>query len=201
MLPPRRTAAFEAFVAPARGRPALWRLGLGLALTAVVWAAVTAPILLLPPRTAEQAVLLMYLFGFGGMILGVGLAVRLLGRRRFSGLFGPAGFEPRGFLAAAAVMAGLAAVSVVVWLLVAGPARRTDVLSVGGLAAAGAAGGLRAERRRGAGVPRLPAAGAGGAVPVGGGVVAGAVGCCSGSCTGTRRSSGRTPGWRWPRRR
>jgi membrane protease YdiL (CAAX protease family) len=131
-LPPARTAAFEAFVAPARGRPALWRLGLGLALIAAVWAAVTVAMLpvvpLLPPRRAEQAVLVMYLFGFGGMILGVGLAVRLLGRRRFAGLFGPAGFEPRPFLVAAAVMAGLAAVSVVVWLLVAGPARRTGIL-------------------------------------------------------------------------
>jgi membrane protease YdiL (CAAX protease family) len=129
-----RTAAFEAFVAPARGRPEVWRLLLGLALTAVVWAAVNAAMLLpllplLPPQGAEQAVLVLFLFGFAGMVLGVWLAVRLLGRRRFASLFGPAGFEPRRFLAGAGVMAALAAVSVAVWLMVAGTVRRTDLAS------------------------------------------------------------------------
>ena len=163
-------------MAPARGRPELWRLGLGLALTAAAWAAVTAPILLLPPRTAEQAVLVLYLFGFAGMILGVGARGAAAGSAAVSGLFGPAGFEPRRFLvggggdggARGGLGRGLAAGGGT------GAADRRP--PVGGLAAAGAAGGLRAERRRGAGVPRLPAAGAGGAVPVGAGVVAGAVG-------------------------
>lgn len=132
-LPPPRTAAFEAFVAPARGRPALWRLGLGLAVVGVVWAAVNVAMLplvpRLPPRTVAQAVLVLYLLGFAGMALGVWLAVRLVGRRRFAGLFGPAGFEPRRFLAGAAVMAGLAAVSLLAWMLLGAPVRRTGVLA------------------------------------------------------------------------
>ncbi len=131
ILPPARTAAFEAFVAPARERPALWRLVLGLGVIAVVWAAVNVAMLplvpRLPPALADRAVLVLYLLGFMGMILGVWTAVRLFHRRRFAGLFGPEGVRLRPFLAGAGVMGVIAAVSVTGWLALAPPMRQTGV--------------------------------------------------------------------------
>ena len=62
--PPPRSPAFEAFVAPARARPQLWRLVLGLGVVALLWAAVTVALLRLAPEAAaapaERVVLVAY---------------------------------------------------------------------------------------------------------------------------------------------
>jgi membrane protease YdiL (CAAX protease family) len=128
ILPPTRTAAFEAFVAPARARPALWRLVLGLAVIGVVWAAVNLALLpllpRLPPAVVGRALLVLYLFGFAGMVLGLWLALRLLQRRSFASLFGPAGFEPRPFGIGVAVIVAVGAVSALPALVLAPPFRQ-----------------------------------------------------------------------------
>ena len=50
---PDRSPAFEAFVAPAKARPELWRLVLGCLLAAAVWLGSAAGLLLLASRLAS----------------------------------------------------------------------------------------------------------------------------------------------------
>ncbi len=130
-LLPGRTAAFEAFVAPARAQPAVWRLCAGFVLVAAVWLALSAALLplvpLLPEGAERRGVLVLYLAGFGGMILGVGLAVRLLQRRRLATLIGPAGFRPGRFGLGVAAIVAVGAVSVLPVLILAPPVRQASV--------------------------------------------------------------------------
>ncbi|WP_424990332.1 lysostaphin resistance A-like protein [Fluviibacterium sp. S390] len=102
-LPPR----FAAMIAPARARPALWRLAPGLLLLAVVylglnaaiWAAYglsagwdRAEMLLAKLAVASTpATALILLASFAPMALGAALAARLMHRRPLRSLTGPGG--------------------------------------------------------------------------------------------------------------
>jgi hypothetical protein len=69
-LAPARTARFEAYVAPARVRPALWRLLLGTTLAALAWlGSVLLVFGLLDPGASGRAALLLYLASFAGLSL------------------------------------------------------------------------------------------------------------------------------------
>lgn len=124
---------FERYVAPARRRPALWRLGLGVALVVVAsiayvivldqlaWQALGGEAYFLWSRrveTGEHPVSVLALLAmFGGLFLGTLLASRLLHGRGPGALLGPAGRTARDFgIAVAAVMAVYAA-SGVIWAL------------------------------------------------------------------------------------
>jgi hypothetical protein len=117
----RRSDAFEAWVAPARARPELWRLLLGLALAATLWAA--AVVAAGAAATGPRGALLGYLFAFAGLAAGAALAARLLHRRGVASLIGPRGFRPRGFLAGAAVVLAIAAATIGPGLALAGAER------------------------------------------------------------------------------
>jgi membrane protease YdiL (CAAX protease family) len=105
---PGRTARFEAFVAPARAAPALWRLGAGAGLAGALWMAVAIGIGSVWPWAGPRAVLVLYLASFVGLAAGLALAVRLLHRRAPRTLIGPAGFSGRGFALGMAVIAVVA---------------------------------------------------------------------------------------------
>jgi membrane protease YdiL (CAAX protease family) len=98
---------FEAFVAPARAQPALWRLALGTLLAAAAWIALTAVLLPLAVRHGADGrmVLLGFLASFAALVLGLAVAARLLQRRHLASLLGPGGFRPRQFALGIAVMA------------------------------------------------------------------------------------------------
>ena len=114
--PPDR---FARFVAPARARPALWRLGVGCVVAVAVYLGlnlgVSAGLAALAgpgaaqgwgARLAEAATpgaTLVLLATFLPMALGVILAARLLHRRNAGSLFGPAGATARGFALGAGV--------------------------------------------------------------------------------------------------
>lgn len=129
-----RPAAFDAFVAPARARPGLWRLALGLALAAALWFGTALILFRLAPRfdVGPRGVLLLYLASFAGLALGVALAARLLHRRSPLSLIGPGGMRRRAFAAGVGVVAaaGLATGAL-------GAALAPPVLQVGPLAWAG----------------------------------------------------------------
>ena len=124
-------APFDAFVAPARRRPALWRLALGVVAVAGIWlGAVVAA--LLPAYLASEipegdawadrviegddpvAVLAM-LATFAGPFAGVLLVARLLHGRAPGTLVGPARRAARDFARMAVVVAGAYAVSLALW--------------------------------------------------------------------------------------
>jgi len=115
---PRHPPPFDAFVAPARGRVQLWRLGGGLAVIFAVHFAVAAGVFallvrLVPPGrlTAETIgdtplVMTLLLFSFAGLALGTWGAVRLLHRRGLASLIGHGPTALRHFvLGAGALMA------------------------------------------------------------------------------------------------
>ena len=109
---PEGRARFEAWVAPARAAPQLWRLIAGIGLAIVFWTAAFALALLVPQaRQSEAGVLIAYLASFAGMILGIAIAVRWLQRRPPRTLIGPDGLRPRAFAAGALVAAVLGAIS------------------------------------------------------------------------------------------
>lgn len=123
---PLRGSAFEAFVAPARRRPGLWRLMLGLALALLIWLATVAgaamaarafgPDLAALSRDAAPAeALLIYLASFVGLMVGVFCAAGL-GLRRPGELIGPGGFNARRFGAGALFVLSLVAVSLLLWV-------------------------------------------------------------------------------------
>lgn len=120
----RAAARFEAWAAPARARPELWRLALGLLLVASVWVGAVAAVGIATRGAGSRLVILGYLASFGGMILGAGLAARLLHGRGFASLFGPGGFKPTAFAAGAAVVAGIVAVTALPAALIDAPERR-----------------------------------------------------------------------------
>ncbi|WP_102110180.1 CPBP family intramembrane glutamic endopeptidase [Oceaniglobus roseus] len=124
--------AFEDFVAPARARPQLWRLVLGVLLTAacaMLWVVVLLGAVWLGGEggramdlAAELAepvtpgVTLILLATFLGMALGPMLAARLLHRRRAGTLFGPGDLLCRDFAVAAATVLAIYGTSTAVWL-------------------------------------------------------------------------------------
>lgn len=129
--------AFETFVAPARARPALWRLILGLALAVAVYAAIVALIfaavwllVVREPATASFEILLggdtplsmlTVLATFSGMAAGVMLSARYLQKRRPGTLFGPRVRTLRHFVIASGTVLALLALSVGGWALFADP--------------------------------------------------------------------------------
>lgn len=128
--------AFESFVAPARARPALWRLALGAILAAVIylagsfgallalWAATASGTDFLAwsaqvaqPATPEATFLVLFA-SFPFMALGVFLAARLLHARTPATLFGRAPVVLRHFAVGMAVVFGLTAITLLPVLLV-----------------------------------------------------------------------------------
>ncbi|SDW08320.1 CPBP family intramembrane glutamic endopeptidase [Roseicitreum antarcticum] len=115
---------FAAYVQPARQRPQLWRLILGLVLVFVIYASWMALMGVglwlihgsegLEQRLAQTVTgstpvgLLMLLASFAGMALGVFAAVRWLHRRPIASLFGRAPVVLRDFCLGAGVMGAIA---------------------------------------------------------------------------------------------
>ncbi|MBB5221294.1 hypothetical protein HNP73_001215 [Amaricoccus macauensis] len=119
------TSRFAAFVAPARPRPALWRLvtGTGFALAGWFGAA-----LVVMPRAGDGASgVLLFLASFGGLVLGLSVAVRLLHRRSFASLVGPGGLRLRPLAIGAGAALGVAAVSGTVAVAIAPPVQGQPV--------------------------------------------------------------------------
>lgn len=122
---------FEAFVAPARVRPQIWRLIVGIFLSLVVYALVVFAIFFgywaingggadltwaedLLDASSPQAMLLL-LSTFLGMALGPMVAVKLLHKRKAGTLFGRAARTLRDFCIAACVVAAVLSISILVW--------------------------------------------------------------------------------------
>ena len=108
-----RTPAFEAFIAPARAYPQLWRLILGFTLMAVIYYAVIFAMLLPAQITGiidsdlimdTRGGMIVLFLTFGGVVLGVWAAIKLLHKRSFGTLFGSQKPLRKGFLTAAATI-------------------------------------------------------------------------------------------------
>jgi len=129
---PLSTLAFDRFVAPARHRPQIWRLVLGLVVSFVVytlWVFVTLALAYYALAPGGDAVLwvsrlveattvqgtLILLATFGGMALGPMAAARWLHKRSAAGLFGPRVRVLRDFVTAAAIVFTVLGVSVLFW--------------------------------------------------------------------------------------
>ena len=120
---PFLTAALSQFIAPARARPALWRLVLGLMLVVGTYAAVViAAFALAPVMTNDLAwtgttpLSMSLMMGtFAGAVAGVFLAVRLLHARSPATLFGPRGRVIRDFALALAVFGAAQGVNLCLW--------------------------------------------------------------------------------------
>jgi membrane protease YdiL (CAAX protease family) len=122
---------FAKFVEPARARPEIWRLLLGIALFVVVYVAFVVAVfggLYLVTGPAETtgwmqrvsgaegpAATLILLGTFAGMGLGAFAAARVLHGRGPSTLFGPRRRVLRDFLIAAAVVAVVLGLSLIYW--------------------------------------------------------------------------------------
>lgn len=106
-----RPPAFTAFVSAAHARTEFWRLGLGLAITMVVWLALTFALLSFASGHEPRLTIAGFLFGFSGLILGLSVALRLLHGRRLRSLIGPSGFRAHDFVVGIAVVAGVLALS------------------------------------------------------------------------------------------
>lgn len=113
-------AAFEAYVAPARMRPQIWRLLAGLVLTAGLYVGLIVGLALLVGHllgAAEGAPwyqdlmggrspggVVALLFSFIAMFIGPALAVRWLHKRPVASLFGPRAGGGRAFVIAGGVI-------------------------------------------------------------------------------------------------
>ena len=127
MIPP----PYEPLVAPARLRPALWRLALGVVLIGLLWAGWSVAVMLgaglaaddpaLPGELVEgetpRAVLLL-LATFLGLFVAPYAAARWLHARRPARLIGHRVRALRDFALAALAVAALYALSMAVWSLV-----------------------------------------------------------------------------------
>ena len=133
----RRTLAspaFDRFVAPARRRPQLWRLVLGVVLAFAIYVAWTTAVIvtayfaldpagdplawvatLVEAGTVEGTLVL--LATFGGMALGPMAAARILHGRRAGSLFGRRVRVLRDFVTAAAIVFGVLGISLLIWTL------------------------------------------------------------------------------------
>ena len=123
---PFQTAALAHFIAPARARPALWRLLLGLVLTVGTYAAVVIAAFSLAPLmpgdlawkgTTPLSMSLM-MGTFAGAIVGVFLAAGLLHARAPATLFGPRRRVMRDFGMALAVFAVAQGLNLCLWALI-----------------------------------------------------------------------------------
>ena len=122
---------FESFVAPARPRAGLWRLVAGLVVIVAVYVASIAGMgmlaavlaawlgvrVTLDPATLAQSpvAVLLLIYSFAGMMLGVVLAARLVHRRAVGTLFGPGARVRRDFVFGAAVILAAFAVALPLW--------------------------------------------------------------------------------------
>ena len=126
-LPP----AFDAYVAPARARPALWRLALGVLLVGAVWFGAVLALFVggrlvigaegYPAWLArieggsDPAAVLATLATFAGPLAGVLLAARLLHGRGPGTILGPARHAARDFALAVAVVACVYTLGLALW--------------------------------------------------------------------------------------
>jgi len=127
-------AAFEAFVAPARARPELWRLALGCVLMIAVYFAGIAVIFgatyliagaersaaimaALTKAETPTATLLLFLT-FAGMALAPIIAARAMHKRGPGTLFGRAPVVLRHFVLAAGIVGATYGISVAIWFIV-----------------------------------------------------------------------------------
>lgn len=123
---------FEDFIAPARARPELWRLVVGLLLAVGIYLAFLAAVFIglyllvgqentglwmerVVDASSPTATLLL-LLTFGGMALGAIAAARLMHGRSAATLFGPRDRVLRDFLIAGGIVAGVLGASLVLWL-------------------------------------------------------------------------------------
>jgi membrane protease YdiL (CAAX protease family) len=128
------TPAFDRFVEPARKRPQLWRLVVGLVLAMVVYIAWTVavvaaayfivardqdPILWTQGlvEAKEPGGTLLLLVTFVGMALGPMVAARLLHKRRAGTLFGPRVRTVRDFVTAAGIVFVILGLALGLWTL------------------------------------------------------------------------------------
>lgn len=103
-------------------RPELWRFALGAAIAAAGWFG--AGVLLLPGAGDRHAELLLFLASFGGLLLGLLVAVRLLYRRGPRVLVGPGGLRFDALAAGAGAMLVLLALSNLLAVALAPPTRQ-----------------------------------------------------------------------------
>ncbi len=125
--------AFETFVAPARARPELWRLGLGCVLMIAVYfsgiAVIFGTVYLIvgAERSAEimgslataetpSATLLLFLT-FAGMALAPIVAARAMHKRGARTLFGPRRTVFRDFARATGIVGIIYAIAVAIWFI------------------------------------------------------------------------------------
>lgn len=124
----RHRAALEEFVAPARRRPQIWRICLGVLLCVAVYllglnvmagflARRGIPISALAQGDSPLGMLLL-LASFGWMLLGPVLAVQVLHARSAATLFGRAPVLIRDFAITAGCIASVQALSLFGWFLV-----------------------------------------------------------------------------------
>ena len=107
MTTPSPFDAFDAFVAPARARPALWRTLAGALFAAALWLFALGTTLPFAARAGGLATppgILLFLTSFAALAAGVALAARLLQARRAATLLGPGGLRARPFAAGVAVV-------------------------------------------------------------------------------------------------
>ena len=132
-MPAAYPQAFEAFVAPARQRPELWRLGLGCVLAIAVYFAGIAVIfgaayLIAGPeksatlmaslaKAETPAATLILFLTFAGMALGPILAARVMHKRGAGTLFGRTPVVLRHFVLAVAVAGAIYGVTVGGWFV------------------------------------------------------------------------------------
>lgn len=125
--------AFDRLIAPARRRPALWRLALGLLLVAALWTLAVVGLFAaafalggaeaFPDRLArleegrDPWAVTLVLLTFAGPFAGALLAARLLHGRAPGTLFGPRGRVLRDLAGAAAIVAVVYALGLALWEL------------------------------------------------------------------------------------
>jgi len=125
--------AFEQFVRPARIKPQIWRLIVGMVLSTIIYVIWVAVLFggayatigfgsfeqwagdLVQPDTVRPMLLL--LASFGGMMLGPMLVARWIHKRPMGSVFGPAAITLRHFCYAAMVAGVLLFLSVGFWFL------------------------------------------------------------------------------------
>lgn len=126
-----RSRTFEAYVAPARERPQLWRLLVGATIIAAFWIAASALVFLLMGDfnvfqlgqdgtfvlLDAPAFVIGLLVTFTGPMIGVFLAVKVLHRRPIGSLFGPGARTLRHFIVAALITFVVLVLTLTVWNL------------------------------------------------------------------------------------